>query len=334
MAVSLANEVHPAMKKVVALPVRVISLVAVLFLCAISAAASPQKKKTPEPSPDGACPQQSTVDNEETFSDFVIRIYRGRNESFEGCIEVLRNNRIVFSRRTEGKVVIGNDVNKGSRSKAAEPGEYHPPAISVGTDITGLGKPNLILNEWSGGAHCCFSFHVLELGDRPREIAVVDAADSDYAHFEDVNHDGHYEFVGWDFTFAYWRTGFSQSPAPRILLRFDGMKYELAPDLMRQAPPATKELSLIEANVLNDDWEEGTPPPLLWRTMLDLIYTGHSDLAWKFFDAAWSPQHIGKAAFLQDFCSKLATSPYFSKLRATIPAAPCKLNPNSGNDAR
>jgi hypothetical protein len=194
----------------------------------------------------------------------------------------------------------------------------------VGTDITGRGKPNLILSEWSGGAHCCFSFHVLELGDHPREIAVVRAEDSDYAHFEDVNHDGIYEFVGWDFTFAYWRAGFLQSPAPRIVLRFNGTSYELAPDLMRQTPPPAEQLTRTGAEVRNGEWEEGSPPPLLWGTMLDLIYTGHSDLAWKFLDAAWIPKQTGKTKFPTTFVANRLRAPIFRN--CALPSRPHRAN--------
>ena len=122
-----------------------------------------------------------------------------------------------------------------------------------------------------------------------------------------------------------------QSPAPRIILRFNGTDYELAPDFMRQAPPSEKELNKTEAEVRNGDWTDGYPPPLLWGTMLDLIYTGHSDLAWKFVDAAWVPK-TGKDKFREDFCGRLATSPYFSKLRPTIQRAPCTFNQKLRND--
>lgn len=294
-----------------------------LGLCTIPSTSSAQIRN-PENSLSAGCPRHGRLEDEQKFADLVIRVYRG--DDFDDCIQVLRDNRVVFSRHAVGKLVIGNDINKGSGHEVR-----HPPKIPIGTDITGLGKPNLLLSEWSGGAHCCFTFHVLELGDHPREIATVEAEDSDYAHFEDMNRDGVYEFVGWDFTFAYWHAGFLQSPAPRIVLRFNGARYELAPDLMRQTPPSAEQLNLTEGKVRDGEWEEGYPPPLLWETMLNLIYAGHSDLAWSFMDAAWAPEHTGRAKFLQDSCTKLATSPYFPRLRRTIPTAPCKLDPNGGD---
>lgn len=281
---------------------------------------SAAQKKNSKRSLSVGCPLHSKLEDEQKFADFVIRIYRGAD--FDGCVQVLRDNHVVFSKNADGIFIIGNDVNRDSKDEV-----FHPPAIPLGTDITGLGKPNLILIEFSGGAHCCFTFHVVELGSSPQEIASIEAEHSDYAHFEDLNHDGTYEFVGWDYTFAYWHTGFLQSPAPRIVLRFNGKHYELAPDMMRDKPPSPEQLTKVEAEIRDGEWNGGNPPPQLWGTMLDLIYAGNSDLAWKFLDAAWAPGYKGKARFLQDFCTTLAASPYFPRLRPTIPTAPCSLHP-------
>jgi hypothetical protein len=267
------------------------------------------------------CSSARRLEDEEKFQDFIVRVYRAEGPgSFDGCVQVLRDNQVVFSEHTAAKFVIGGDINKSSGASV-----FHPKSIPIGTDITGRGKPNLILGEWTGGAHCCFVFHVLELGDHVREIANLNAQDSDYAHFEDVNHGGVYVFVGWDYTFAYWRAGFAQSPAPGIVLRFNGARYELAPDLMRKPAPSSEELGKLQASIRDDGaWREEFPPPLLWGTMLDLIYSGHPDLAWRFVDGAWASDNTSKSRFLRDFCAQLATSPYFKKLRPTITSAPCK----------
>jgi hypothetical protein len=295
----------------------VISIVLLVALLQPRLQASGKAHKSNE----SKCPEQGSLQEEERFSDFVGRVYRGGEDLFDGCVQVLRDDQVVLSKHTDAKFIIGNDINKGLGGDVS-----HPQAIPLGTDITGLRKPNLILGEWTGGAHCCFIFHVFELSIPVREIASIDAEDSDYAHFEDLDHDGIYEFVGWDYTFAYWRAAFLQSPAPAIVLRFDGSRYKLAPDLMSKPALSGEEFGRLQASVReNDAWKEGYPPPLLWGTMLDLIYSGHSDLAWKFIDGAWASEHTSKARFLRDFCTQLSTSPYFEELRPTITSAPCRL---------
>ena len=74
--------------------------------------------------------------------------------------------------------------------------------INMGKDITGKGEPNLVINEWSGGAHCCYTFDVFEIGKKFREITTLDAVEGDYAHFEDIRRNGKLVFVASDWTFA------------------------------------------------------------------------------------------------------------------------------------
>ena len=268
------------------------------------------------------CSKKLELRRAERFQEFTVRVLGG---DFDGCLEVRKGEQLVFSKRELGRLTIGNDVNGGDQSSNV----YHPPVIPIGTDLTGRGKPNVIVNEWSGGAHCCFIFHVLELGTPVREVAAIRADDSDYAHFEDLNHDGKFEFVVWDFTFAYWHTGFAQSPAPRVVLRFSGTRYKLASDLMSKAPLSAEELTKKAAELKNTEWDDGYPPPELWGTMLDLIYTGNSEEAWKLVPAVWKPNGVSERQFFIDFCAQLSKSRYFSELRSTIENPPCHFNRKS-----
>jgi len=279
------------------------------------------------PASDSVSPCTGMLKDQQKFANCTVSTFDSNEDDFDACVEVRRDGQLRYSKHGMGKLVIGNDFNKNAGTNVSQ-----VPDIPIGTDITGLGKPNVIFVEWSGGAHCCFTFHVLELGETVREVATVDAEDSDYAHFEDLKHDGTFEFTGWDWTFQYWHTSFASSPAPQIILRFNGTAYELAPDLMRKPAPSAQELSRIESKVLASDWENGYPPPLLWATMLNLIYTGHPELAWKLVPGSWKPGNMPQDKFLQEFCGRLAASPYFAKLRSTIKDAPCEFDPKYGID--
>ncbi|MBI3194896.1 MAG: hypothetical protein HYZ34_10590 [Ignavibacteriae bacterium] len=124
------------------------------------------------------------------------------------------------------------------------------------------------------------------------------------ADFKDVNGDSIPEFLGADWTFAYWKTSFAESPAPSIILRFNDGKFRLASDLMKENPPNKNELdSLSEVIRSNSSW--GTSdyfgdiyyPSILWAKMLDLIYSGNETLAWYFFDDSWPSSIPGKNKF-------------------------------------
>src|SRR5260370_33372137 len=42
--------------------------------------------------------------------------------------------------------------------------------VKMGADITGAGQPDLVVSEWSGGANCCLTIHIFEIGSTFPEI--------------------------------------------------------------------------------------------------------------------------------------------------------------------
>ncbi len=60
----------------------------------------------------------------------------------------------------------------------------------------------------------------------------------------------------------------------------------------------------------------------LWGTVLDLIYAGHSDLAWKFVDAVGPKAQEKPFPALADFCGLLKRSPYWADLQPTLQNVP------------
>jgi len=65
-------------------------------------------------------------------------------------------------------------------------------------------------------------------------------------------------------------------------------------------------------------------PVALWKNMLELMYGGHTDLAWRLFDESWPAKQNGKSAFIGQFCKQLSTSHYWPDLEQTIGACPQK----------
>lgn len=63
-------------------------------------------------------------------------------------------------------------------------------------------------------------------------------------------------------------------------------------------------------------------PQDLWQEILDLLYTGHSDLAWKFLAEVGRKAQQNPYPDLADFCSTLKTSPYWSELEPTLKDVP------------
>jgi hypothetical protein len=261
------------------------------------------------------CPQGRHKTAQAVFGEYVIRTYRWPDP--EGCLQILKRGTVVYS-LTSADFRIGNNLEGGA-------------AIPVGTDITGRGKHEAVVGEWTGGAHCCFTLHVFELAETFQEIAQIELEDSDTSHFVDLNHDGQYEIEGYDWTFAYWKASFNESPAPRIVLKYRAGRFRLALDLMRKPSPSPSKFDAMERAVEADnEWEPDAPPDCeqdcgipvaLWKNMLDLMYTGHADLAWRLLDEAWPIEKKGEAAFAKAFYKRLSSSNYWPDLKESI--GPC-----------
>ncbi len=197
----------------------------------------------------------------------------------------------------------------------------------MGKDITGDGKPNLIVSEWTGGAHGGFYFYLFEISDDFRLLQTIAAGnvregndDTDRTvRFKDLDADGDVEMILADWTFAYHFTSFAQSPAPEVILTPQSGRYYLAADLMHKPPPSAEDLRGIAMEIRNDPerWYPGGPPPVrLWVEMLDLIFTGNEKSALELFDLAWKPGIDGKDKCLEDFRKRLATSRYWPEIEA------------------
>jgi hypothetical protein len=268
-----------------------------------SAEELPRPHEYPQPDPRTFTPI-GTLQAEQPFRDYIVRVYR-EPQGGEGSFEILKGRQRVYA-------AVSHEFEVSSLHESETAGSM----IAIGKDITGTGKPNLVVSEWTGGAHCCYFAHIFDIGKEFRKVAMLDAKHGPL-DFADLDKDGRLEFIFRDWTFAYWRTSFNYSPAPKVILRYRDGAYRVAGDLMRQPPPTVKELEKQAGKVRDHEhWKEREPPSDLWHVMLDLIYTGNTDLALQFLEKAWKPGVTGKEEFLKDFRAELAKSPYWPEVQA------------------
>jgi hypothetical protein len=240
------------------------------------------------------------------FREYTVITYYD-DQTGEGRIEILKAGKRVYQQSPGGRFEIGTRLVEDDVANTL---------TKMGKDIAGDGTPDLVISEWTGGAHCCSNFYVFEIGAGFRLLAKIEAGHGDGSHFADLDGDHNLEFVAADWTFAYWHTSFAESPTPEIILRFTAGKYRLAEDQMRKPAPSEAEMrETIQWVQSNESWEKHNPPPILWGEMLNLIYTGHSDIAWRFLDQAWPAKEPGKTEFLSDFRAQLAKSPYWLQIQ-------------------
>jgi hypothetical protein len=238
------------------------------------------------------------------------------------CLQVVRSGRVIFRRTSDSRdgYTLGQPANK----------ECKVPAIVDGTDITGRGHPDMIVAYWTGGAHCCLLHYVFELESTFRLLATLDAEDDDMAHFAQLDGDNRDYYLAADWTFAYWPGSFAGSPSHSVVLRYEddhrGGGFHLALDKMKRDPPTSVQwyeaMGAVNGALQEDAMQGEVLAATLWNTVLDLIYIGHSDLAWRFINEAGPKAQQGTNVTLADFCSVLKASPYWPDLEPTVKDMP------------
>jgi hypothetical protein len=267
---------------------------------------SSQKRKEIRTFP--SIPSSMVREEDVKFESYEVRTYRaGKEAETLQAFEILKGGRRIFSRVDDHglRYNIGcvNDDDTGNLE------------IRPGKDITGAGKPNLVMSDWTGGAHCCFTYYIFELNDHVREVGRINAEDGDICRFQEER-DGKVDFLIYDWAFAYWKTSFFASPAPQIIMRYQPGGYKVATDLMvKPAPSRDGFAQLVEKGRRIPRNDDGSPTSEFWGIMLDLIYSGHADLAWKFCDESWPGSASAKEQFLRSFRSQLSKSPYWKVIK-------------------
>jgi hypothetical protein len=195
-------------------------------------------------------------------------------------------------------------------------------------DITGDGIPELVLDGYSGGAHCCGHNYIIELSSPLSVLLDLDTGDNGIT-FIDNGAGKPMSFKTQDSYFGYWLTSYSCSPQPTIIYKFDGVshKYVIDPDSMRKQLPTD---SVIKENAngwKSSDWTEdgsgrdiGDACVTPWTYALDLIYSGNAKSARDYIDLAWKPnsQFKSEADFLDAFSSQIQSSQFYKLAPASF----------------
>jgi hypothetical protein len=288
----------------------------VLIRVGLIVASAPLLAQSAAENPAAACAAKNQSDTAKVDRYTFITYSSDAGE----CLQVVSGGKVVFRRTVDSfeSFTLGQNVVP----------EHNIPAIANGTDVTGRGHPDMIVSLFTGGAHCCTSHMVFELEPEFKLLATLNDADDDMAHFERIGADRRYYYLTADWTFAYWPKCFVCSPSALVTLRFvddaKGGGFHLALDKMRTPVPKpaewNKELSAVRkavsSNALDDMGQA------LWDTVLNLVYGGHSDLAWKFLDAAGPKAQQGDFKNLAEFCALLKNSPYWADLQPSLVNTP------------
>ncbi len=228
-----------------------------------------------------------------------------------GRLKIIRRGKVVYSQ-------VGSHFYINTAAKCGD-------LPKAGASITGKRRRELVVVNWTGGAHCCYTLSIIALEDQPFLIQEIELEHS-WPDFKDLNKDGILELLISDWTFAYWKIPFAQSPAPQITLGFNGRRWVFEPRWNKKARPSPNDFLASQAKIKQafvdtkldaslGDREDTGAPVLLWTEMLNLIYSGNADLALKLFDSAWPADSPHKKKFQCEFGRQLGQSPFFEDLR-------------------
>lgn len=153
----------------------------------------------------------------------------------------------------------------------------------TGADITAQGYPDLVIHTYSGGAHCCFSTIIYQLG--PTLTKILETPQSNCGgNLLDLDGDGVYEYVTCDDSFAYKYCCYAGSPMVRAVLKYEPDRgYVLASpefaELYANDIAASMALAKNGEPGGNCEWDETTKCSVL-PVVLNYLYAGQPDEAW------------------------------------------------------
>lgn len=187
-----------------------------------------------------------------------------------------------------------------------------------GENVTGGGTPLLVATGWSGGAHCCFTLHIIDMGAQPRLVQSIDAGHSDLDLFVQLDDDPALEIALPDWSFAYWPGSFGGSPVPRVILHWDGQKYVPSAKLMRAGT------MLYQMQDRRQPQSEDDTIQAIFQDTLDMIYAGRMKAARTLLKQLLPPTPENKRLEQAFFDCKLPSSPWWPFIAGlnNLPAKP------------
>jgi hypothetical protein len=182
----------------------------------------------------------------------------------------------------------------------------------TGKDINGNGTPDLVVQTFSGGAHCCYTTVVYDLGPTP--LKIMETPPSNCAgQFKDLNGDGKLEFVTCDDLFAYAYCTYATSPKVTVIFEYDpATGYQPAsPKFVKYyAQDIAEHKKLAEkAKPGSAGEDDRTTKCSVLPVVLDYLYSGDAPKAWSEFQRLYT--FPDAATFRAEIERKVSESPLY-----------------------
>ncbi len=155
-------------------------------------------------------------------------------------------------------------------------------------------EPQIVIMNFSGGAHCCWSYWVYATFPAPRKIFETVKWGLGYQlEYADIDHDGSSEISQSIMTFDYFeRCCHAASALPRIIFKFDESCGEYVPANARFPAGLLKDTNRLIADLKNLEIEKedsgGFFLGAVLQIVLPYVYAGREKEGWGIFDRIYT----------------------------------------------
>jgi len=163
----------------------------------------------------------------------------------------------------------------------------------TGEDIFGKGNLALILEGFSGGAHCCYTYQLVDLAEKPVILSPIENA-SPFFFFKDPA-SKQFRIMASDGAFDYF-DGMCHAcgPFPRIILRADDAGlHNVSADFVEQYD---SEIALARARIGNgkigkfEIADFNDVKGMVLEIVFSYLYSRREQQAWQSLDEMWPPK--------------------------------------------
>lgn len=203
---------------------------------------------------------------------------------------------VIEKSQDKGEESWSASLKKGNKEVAKFTNGWNREWTSFGLfPFIGKEPKQLIVEQYSGGAHCCYSYWVYEL-DSIAPRALFDSSKygtGNQLNYLDVDSDGAAELTHWVMAFDYFHLSHASSVFPQAVFAYDKKAGEYRPAngrfshvILAGMEDDIKELETIKAEreAEKDDLYTERHFSAVLQITLNYIYAGRQDEGWAFFN--------------------------------------------------